>query len=145
MDEKEKGEELLIHKSDGWELAPKFIVNRLNDREKIFSDITIYENGIGLRYFSEEKKPIFINYSKIRKILVFTKIVSGPFKKGQYSPVWLEIHAPPHSYRIYHSLHFPLNDFEKIMAKKDCPLERKNIDEATFWNRNTEEDSPTRQ
>ena len=134
-----KGKELMNHHSEGWELAPKFIVNRLNDKENIFSDITLYENGIGLRYFSKKMKPIFINYSKIRKILVFAKDDSRPFKKNDY-PVWLEIHKPPHRYRIYHSYSFPINDFENILVEKGCLIERKRIDDAIFSNRIAEEE-----
>ena len=139
MGDATKGPLLFTHRSDGWELAPKGVVNRINDRNRITSEFALYEKGIELRFFSKEQKPVFLAYSDVKKVLIFTKDVARPYYRDGHYPVWMEIHSRPYRYRIYHSYSLPVDLVEKMLIEKNCIIERRTTDSAVFAKRRTEE------
>ncbi|MEW5761238.1 MAG: hypothetical protein AB1779_10795 [Candidatus Thermoplasmatota archaeon] len=124
-----KGKALLTHESDCWELAPKALVEHINNRKNIFHKFTFYENGIEFYYKSRKKSPLFIFYSDIECVYIISKDYFREYQKhGDLFPYWLVIDACGKRIRTYHSMSLPVDKIRTILIEKDCKIEKKIID-----------------
>jgi hypothetical protein len=113
----EKGECILSHESDGWELAPKFIVDYFSESNNAFRKFTFYENGIDFEYKSGDT--IFIEYFKIEFVCINTADEIHKFSKGERIPAWVSVIIPNKIIRTYHSYSLPVEEIRNIFKNKN--------------------------
>jgi hypothetical protein len=83
-----------------------------------FFDFKFFENGIELKYNKKNKKPLFIEYSKIKRVYFSTKDYFKPYQGIDDFPAWISISAPPGFVSSYPSRELPVEKSEKYSRKK---------------------------
>jgi hypothetical protein len=124
-----KGRMLLKHKCEKlkMELAPSFLLKWNTDRTDVFFAFEFFENGIELNYNNKKKKPLFIEYSRIKRVYFTTKDYFKQYQEIDGFPAWISISAPPRFVSTYPSGELPVDKIRGIFDQKGCKIEKRIV------------------
>jgi len=122
-----KGKMLLRQKIRPSELAPDFLVRWQADRQDVFFDFTFHKNGVEFRYSGKGKKPVFVEYSKIKRLYFTTKDYFKEFEGIGKFPAWFTISVPPRLISTYPSSRLKMGRIRKLFEEHGCTIERRIV------------------
>ena len=120
-----KGKLLLRQKIDPRHLLPDFVARWLFNRQDFFFEFSLYENGIEFRYSGKSKKPLFVEYPKIKRVYFTTKDYFKIYEDIEKFPAWVTISAPPRLISTYPSPQLKVERIRKIFEGHGCTIEKR--------------------